>query len=76
MEHDALELVKLGGGITRTSLILHGKAYLSVPGPGRLPPRRGGGLFRLRWRDVDLANEWLTGVGSKVGTKDENTQLG
>jgi len=37
------------------------------------PGRR---VFRLRRRDVNLSNEWLTRVGSKVGTKDEHTHLG
>jgi hypothetical protein len=75
VQDDALELVELGRGVARARVILQGKVRLSVPGLARLG-RAGWRLFRLRRRDVNLSNEWLTGVGSKVATNDDHTHLG
>ena len=76
MEDDALEPVELGRGVARASLILHGKVRPFRAGPRAVAAATEPRLFRLRRRDVNLSNEWLTGVGSKVATNDDHTHLG
>jgi hypothetical protein len=76
VEDDALELVELGRGVARARVILQGEGPPFRAGPRAVGAVPGWRLFRLRRRDVNLSNEWLTGVGSKVATNDDHTHLG
>lgn len=62
--------------VARARVILQGKVRPVRAGPRAVGAVPGWRLFWLRRRDVNLSNEWLTGVGSKVGTNDEHTHLG